>query len=370
MKVVIALTSLILLITTLNANMKFAPNEDCKSCHPLIVEEYKGAMHKNSTIFTDPIHKAVWDKHPVNKKKGKYKCAKCHTPTADNLSDMMGKGTKGVPDASNPTHTEGISCAYCHRIEDIKHNSMSNINVISKKEKHFFGTMKETIENEYHTTSSDNKGFQNGNACIGCHSHKKNKAKLNVCSTNIENEMDKANCVSCHMPKVVGSVSNKRETKEHSYHGFPGAHSDQDMLAKYVELEFLDNIGGFDIAVNNKSSHALMLHPLRLVQLRVNVKRDGKVVDKFKPEVFVRVIGKDGKPTPPWIANSIVKDTMIKGNEKRVVSYTSDLKKGDKVSATLGYFLVKPKALKKFGLDKDEVAKKFYVLKTEIFIVK
>jgi hypothetical protein len=106
------------------------------------------------------------------------------------------------------------------------------------------------------------------------------------------------------------------------------------------------------------------------MQLRVNVKRNGKVVDKFKPEVFVRVIGKDGKPTSPWLADSIVKNTMIQANEKRVVSYISDLKKGDKVNVTLGYFLVKPKALKKFGLDKDKVATKFYVLKTETFIVK
>ena len=92
--------------------------------------------------------------------------------------------------------------------------SMSNSNVVSKKEKHYFGTMKNALESEFHTSSSDNKNFQNGNVCIGCHSHKKNKAKLNVCSTNISNEMDRANCVSCHMPKVDGSVSNVRETKK------------------------------------------------------------------------------------------------------------------------------------------------------------
>ena len=254
--------------------------------------------------------------------------------------------------------------------DSIKHASMSNINVVSKKEKHFFGTIKDAMKNDYHTTSSENIGFQNGNVCVGCHSHKKNKAKLNVCSTNVSNELDKANCVSCHMPKVAGSVSNKRETKEHSFHGFPGAHSNQEMLAKYVELEFLNNIGSFDIAVNNKSSHALMLHPLRLMQLRVSIKHNSKIIDKFKPEVFVRVIGKDGKPTPPWIANSIVKNTMVQANEKRVVKYKKDLKKGDEVHVTLGYFLVKPKALKKFGLQDDKVAKKFYTLKKEVFKVK
>lgn len=370
MKIRIILTTFIMLLTTLSANAKFAPDDDCKTCHPLIYKEYSSTMHKNSTIFKDPIHKAVWDKHPINTKKGKYKCAKCHTPTASNLSKMMGKGTNGVPDASDPTHTEGISCSYCHRIDSIKHASMSNVNVISKKEKHYFGTIKDALKNDYHTTSSENIGFQNGNVCVGCHSHKKNKAKLNVCSTNVSNELDKANCVSCHMPKVAGSVSNKRETKKHSFHGFPGAHSNQEMLAKYVDLEFLKNIGGFDIAVNNKSSHALMLHPLRLMQLRVSIKNNSKTVDRFKPEVFVRVIGKDGKPTPPWLANSIVKNTMIQANEKRVVKYKKDLKKGDEVHVTLGYFLVKPKALRKFGLQDDEVARKFYTLKTEVFTVK
>ncbi|EHP30928.1 hypothetical protein SMGD1_2405 [Sulfurimonas gotlandica GD1] len=369
MKIKYLLTIFLLFNTLLTANSKFAPNSECKSCHPVISQEYESTMHQNSTIFKDPIHKAVWDKHPMNTKQGKYKCAKCHTPTASNLKDMLGKGTKGVPDATDSTHTEGISCAYCHRIESIEHGDMSNTNVVSKKEKHYFGTMKNALKSEFHTSSSENENFQNGNVCIGCHSHKKNKANLNVCSTNISNEMDRANCVSCHMPKVSGSASNVRDTKEHSFHGFPGAHTNQDMLSKYIELEFLNNIGSFEVAVNNKSSHALLLHPLRMSQLRVSVERNGKI-DKFEPEVFVRVIGKDGKPTPPWVANTVIKDTMIKANEKRVVTYKKELLKGDKVHVTLGYFLVKPKALKKFGLDKDEVAKKFYVLKKETYIVK
>ncbi len=356
--------------TLLSANMNFAPSKKCKECHPVIYKEFSESMHNNSTIFKDPIHKAVWDKHPMNHKQQKYKCAKCHTPTANNLEEILGKGTKGVPDASNPTHQEGISCAYCHRIEDVKHGSMSNTNVISKKEKHFFGTIKNAVENGYHSSSSDNVNFQNGNVCIGCHSHKKNKAKLNVCSTNIDNEMDKANCVSCHMPKVAGTISTENITKTHSYHGFPGAHAGQDMLKQYIDLEFLQNIEGFEVAVNNKSSHALLLHPLRLGQLRVVVERDGKQVHKFKPEVFVRVIGKDGKPTPPWLATEVVKDTMVKENEKRVVKYGFKLQSGDKVKVTLGYFLVKPKALKKFGLEKDPVATKFYVLKSGEFTAK
>ena len=98
----IYLTAILLLLSySLSANAKFAKNKECKTCHPLISKEYASSMHFNSTIYRDPIHKAIWDKHPINKKKGKYKCAKCHIPTADNLSDMMGKGTKGMPDPEN-----------------------------------------------------------------------------------------------------------------------------------------------------------------------------------------------------------------------------------------------------------------------------
>ncbi len=361
--------SLFLLTQLLYANSSFAPSSECKTCHPTIYKEFTSSMHQNATIYKDPIHKAVWDKHPINTKKQKYVCGKCHTPAADNLSDMLSKGTQGMPDPNNATHNEAVSCAYCHRIESIKPMGQSNTNVISQKEKHYFGTLKDTVQSSYHTTSSDNQNFNNGNVCIGCHSHKQNKAKLNVCSTNNENELDGANCVSCHMPKVAGSVSNKHERKEHAFHGFPGAHSHQDMLAQYIDLELLKNIDNFDVAVNNKSSHALLLHPLRVAQLRVVIERDGKK-EKLKTEVFVRVIGKDGKPTPPWIANSIVKDTMIKHNEKRVVRYDRKLEKGDKVHMTLGYFLVKPKAAKKFGLDKDPVASKFYTLKSKTITIK
>ena len=356
------------LVQILSANETFAPSSDCKSCHPKIYEEFQSSMHQNATVHKDPIHAAVWKGHPHNTKNEQYSCAKCHTPAADNLEAMTAKGGKGLPAKENATHNEAVSCAYCHRIESIKPMKQSNTNVISKKEKHFFGNIKDAMASTYHTTSSENENFKNGNACIGCHSHKANKAGLNVCSTNLENEMDGANCVSCHMPKVAGSISTERETKEHSFHGFPGAHSNQDMLAKYVDLELLKNIDSFEVSVNNRSSHALLLHPQRVAQPRVTLEREGKQ-EKLQTEVFVRVIGKEGKPTPPWIADSVIKDTMIKNNEKRVIRYDRRLEKGDKVHMTLGYFLVKPEAAKKFALDKDPVASKFYILKSEIVTI-
>jgi hypothetical protein len=350
----------LVLTTTLYlcASANFAPNEDCKACHPLIYKEFSESMHANSTPQKDPIHKSVWAKHPQNLKLNKYGCGKCHTPTAQKNS---------IPTADSKKHQEGISCAYCHRIKDIKIDPKSNINITTSTEKKYFGTLQDHIDSPYHAIATKgNEHMKNGNVCIGCHSHKMNKHKLNVCSTNIDNEMDGANCVSCHMPKVKGSVSNLNERKEHTFHGFAGSHSNQDMLSKYVKISILRQMDGFIINIDNHSSHALLLHPLRVAVLKVNVTRDNKTI-KLKSETFVRVIGHNGKPAMPWKASTTLKDTMIQANEKRDVKYDFKLQTGDKVDVTLGWFLVNPKALKMLELEDEDIATKFIEFKKESF---
>ncbi|NOQ32503.1 MAG: hypothetical protein GQ570_15460 [Helicobacteraceae bacterium] len=346
---------------------KFASNEDCKACHTQIYEEFSGSMHVHSTPQKDPIHKAVWDKHPAKNKKEQYGCGKCHTPAADNLDKMLNKGEKAMPVMSNKTHQEGISCAYCHRIEAIELHKKSNTNIISKKEKNYFGTKKKHINSPFHGIVTDgNEHMQNGNVCIGCHSHKKNKYGLNVCSTNIDNTLDKANCVSCHMPKVDGSVSNLNKTDKHTFHGFPGAHSNLDMLEKYVDIKVKKDSKGFKVNLQNHSSHSLLLHPLRLAVLKVSV-ISGEKTTKLKDETFARVIGKDGKPAMPWVADKTLRDNMLQANENRTLKYDHKLKKGDRVDVTLGWFLVNPKVLKPLKLKDVEVATKFNIFKKESF---
>ncbi|WP_200762454.1 multiheme c-type cytochrome [Nitrosophilus alvini] len=344
---------------------QFAKNEECKECHPLIYQEFATSQHANSTIFKDEIHGAIWNIHP-KKKKSSYSCAKCHTPAANNIKELISAGNGIVPDQKNPTQNEGISCAYCHRIESIKHEWKSNVNIISKDEKKYFGTRKDHIKSPFHKIDTSNRNFLDGNVCIGCHSHKKNKNGLNICSTNIKNEMDGSNCISCHMPKIGGSVSVLRKTRTHTFHGFPGAHTHQSMLKKYVDIEFLRNIEDFDISVNNKSSHALFLHPLRVAKLKVEVFRNGKKVYE-DTKTFARIIGANGKPTPPWLAKEVIKNSMPGPNEKKVFKHNFKLEKGDKIKAVLGYYLVNPKMINKLGLQNSEIAKRFFILTQKQF---
>ena len=361
---------LLLLLCSLLANDKahtFASSEDCKSCHTEIYKEFSGSMHMHSTPQKDPIHNAVWSKHPANKKMQHYGCGKCHTPAANDLNNMLAKGKKALPSLENKTHQEGISCAYCHRIKDIELHKKHNTNIISTTPRAYFGTRIKHIDSPYHAIITDgNEHMKNGNVCIGCHSHKMNKHKLNVCSTNIANEMDGANCVSCHMPKVKGSVSTLRKRKMHTFHGFAGSHYNSDMLQKYVDITLLREINDFIVNIDNRSSHALLLHPLRTAVLKVSVTHASKTT-KLKDKIFIRVIGHNGKPAMPWKASVTLKDTMIKANEKRAVKYDFKLQKGDSVTVVLGWYLVNPKVIKKLKLENEKVATEFKVFKTEHF---
>jgi len=358
------------LSTLLLANDKvhdFAKNIKCKECHSQIYNEYKNSMHLNSIPQKDPIHGAVWKRHPHNKKQERYSCGKCHTPAANNLDKMKTKGQKALPDETNITHLEGIACAYCHRIEKIEKDKKSNTNIISPKEKNYFGTLKNHLKSPFHKISTNsNQLMKNGNVCIGCHSHKANKFGLNVCSTNISNEMDGTNCVSCHMPKVEGSVSDMSKEKTHAFHGFAGSHFHSKLLQKYLKISILKEINDFIVNIDNQSSHSLLLHPLRVAVLKVSVKRGDKII-KLKNKTFARVLGHDGKPAMPWKATTTIRNDMIKANEKRSIKYDFSLQKGDIVEVVFGWYLVNPKVVKKLGLENEKVATKFVEFKKERF---
>jgi hypothetical protein len=98
------------------------------------------------------------------------------------------------------------------------------------------------------------------------------------------------------MPKVKGSVSTLRKRKMHTFHGFAGSHYNSDMLQKYVDITLLREIDDFVVNIDNRSSHALLLHPLRTAVLKVSVTHASKTT-KLKDKIFIRVIGHNGNQT-------------------------------------------------------------------------
>lgn len=123
--------------------------------------------------------------------------------------------------------------------------------------------------------------------------------------------------------------------------------------------------------------HPSTLHPLRTAKLTVTITRtitrNGKVTemhDIMINKTIGNIKGASPTPAPPWLATQIISDSTIAANSKKAFPYAHDLKSGDVITAKFGYHLVKPKALKKFGLQDSEKAKKFRVITEKTFTVK
>ena len=352
------------------ANMQFAKNKECSSCHPAIYEEYQTSQHAKATIYKDPIHGAVYEKHPQSNKKDMYRCGHCHTPTANNLGALVNKNGP-MPDINNETQNEAIACAYCHRIEDVKPAGWRNENIVSIKEKVYFTSKSNHGSSPFHGIKTNKSIFKDGKLCMGCHAHKSNGKNFQVCATNMNHNASKKSCIECHMHKVDGAPSTMSSEKQHTFHGFPGLHGDLSNLSQYVTMN-ISNTGDkkmFTVIVNHDVPHPSLLHPLRSSKLEVRVNSGGSIT-KMQTRKIIKKIGTKGKPSAPWLATQIVHDTRIPANSSKAYPYAWNLKSGDVITATLGYYLVKPKAWKKFDLKENNEATKFRVIREETFTVK
>ena len=341
-------------------------NATCKACHPIIFAEYQHSQHAKASIWSDPVHKAIWDKHPY-KKQGKYTCAQCHTP-----SDHTLKGGKGLPTDNAAQIDEPISCQGCHRIESIEEHAHANRNVIQTKPKYFysadvkrkgkkiifhetssfFGLFKKTTGSPYHDIDYSNDLFYTGKMCLGCHDHKQNGKGFSLCDLGVKQGGSKETCISCHMPQKLGTKVNLKQTATHAYHGMTIHGGIPAELSRYIKLSLSTTSDGFAVILHNEATHTLFAQPLRLAQLRVSIYRDGKTIS-LPPRTYVRVIGTRGKPSMPWLADTVLKDTSIKALETREEHFDTVLKQGDKVEMVLGYYLVNPKVAGKLGLEGD-----------------
>ena len=328
----------------------------CKTCHPTIYSEYMESMHFKSTLDKDIIHNAIWQKHPL-KQKGEYRCAKCHNPKVEGKLDS------------------GVDCISCHKIKDIKEHITSNSNIYEKEPKtfyskdnnqkdkrikyhkttSFFGLFSSTVGSPYHDIDYTNKNYYTGRVCMGCHSHLKNSSSLELCRTpNIGAKEQKQNCITCHMPKVLGSATTIKITKTHAYHGFLGAFNKPKLLAKYIDLNITKSKNSILVTIKNKTPHPLFTQPLRVVKLNVKI-LDGKKVQFSKDFKFFKQLGKDNKPSFPALANMVLKDSMLKANETKKVKIDYTLKSNQNVVVTLGYYKISKESAKKLDINSSNL---------------
>ena len=345
---------------------KFAKSKRCVRCHLDIYLEFKNSKHNLSNILTDDIHKAMWKANPLSKEK-KYICATCHAPTAKGLKKL--KEGKATLSKKEKTHLEGVSCAFCHRIKSIEKHNKKYKYILNNKKREYYGTRVAIERSEFHDINITNKEFKIGNSCLACHSQhsrnkqlvlkKDNKKFVGYCvyskldkpnQDKINNK--KQNCITCHMPQVEGSLSDRVDTKTHAYHGFAGISNDMKMLQKYVKLDIKREKNRFDIIIKNLSPHDLLLHPIRGLEIKVfiNDKIFKKMMFKKESAVF------DVAPLA-WLEKNITYKNSIKANSSKIVSFEYTLKKDDIVKVKLYYHKIREEIAKKvnFKSKKDNV---------------
>ncbi len=364
----------LLLSSFLFGKNSYLDNYSCNECHEKIYEEYQSSSHSKG-YFNDELHTRIADR--VDKKK--YECALCHMPMANNLKELI-EG-RARPNKNNKTHTDAISCFFCHTIAYVKKAHKYNLNIKARQAENYkptlYGRLVNPEDSDKH--SSTNNPIYAKNVCIGCHSHKLNDNNVTIFRA-VKRGQDSLKCIECHMPKVAGGAEkmDKRSRNKHVSHKFLGIHNKK-FRAKGVDINISLTTDSISVRLSNKMGHPLIIQPSRVKYLEVKVIRGGKEIwknykndPKDDKKVFFeyRFYDKRGERTTIPSNSYSSKMTNLDANRDKVVTYRGiSLRKGDIVKATMFVKFAKRDCLSVVDL-KDEQFKKRFILKESIKIFK
>jgi hypothetical protein len=336
--------------------MDYLDNHSCKECHEKIYEEYQSSMHAKG-YFTDELHRKIADK--VSDKR--YGCATCHMPMADNLDKLLSGDAR--PDKSNKTHTDAVSCYFCHTIAYVKKAHRFNINTKARQaagyKPTFYGRLHNPDDSDKH--SSVKNPIYAKNACLGCHSHKLNDNNVTIFRAMTKGQ-DSVKCIECHMPEVEGGVEkmDKRTRGRHASHHFAGIR-DAAMRAKSVDLNATHEGEILKIRIKNKMGHPLIIQPARVKYLRIHVSRDGKVLwsnyhthpsEDAQGYFAYSFLHKGAKVLIPATATAHERVNNLQADEERILEYkVPGLRKGDRVTIALFVKLAKDDCMRAVDLE-------------------
>jgi len=354
MKQTVSLRSALLLLSLfaslLPAQNKYRDNHSCKECHEKIYDEYQGSYHSRG-YFNDILHRKIADKVSMKK----YDCATCHMPMANNLNEIV--TGKARPDKNNKTHTDAISCYFCHTIAYVKKAHRFNLNIKAKQAENYKPTLYGRLENPDHNDkhSSVQNPIYAKKVCMGCHSHKLNENNVTIFHA-MSKEQNSEGCIRCHMPELEGGSDkiNKRARMHHASHKFLGIH-DAEFRKKGVDINMTVEGGHLYVSLHNKMEHPLIIQSARAKYLQIELLRKGRIIWKNyqtdpKEDVqgyFGASFTKNGKPVIIPYHATAGKIHNLKAKEIQRLSYKiPSLEAGDQIVA--GFYV---------QLAKDDCAK-------------
>jgi len=320
-------------------------NHSCAECHEKIYDEFQSSMHSKG-YFNDELHRKVAD--TVSKQK--YECALCHMPMADNIKDLI--DGKARPDKSNKTHTDAISCYFCHTIAYVKKSHKFNINVVSKQAANYkptlYGRLVNPDDNDKH--SSVKNPIYAKKVCMGCHAFKLNDNNVTIFRA-MDSKQDSQDCIKCHMPELSGGSDkmNKRARDHHASHHFLGIH-DKEFRKKGVDINISTSDNQIKILLTNKMGHPLVIQSARSKYMKISLLHDGKIIwtnythkpDEDKQGYFANSFKKNGhKIIIPATSTSGTTHNLAAKKSLLLTYDVPRLAKGDIIKAALYVRLAK-----------------------------
>jgi hypothetical protein len=348
-----------LFFSSLHAKDKYLDNHSCNECHEKIYEEYQTSAHSHS-YFTNTLHQKIAD----SVSKEKYSCATCHMPMADNIKELLSGQAR--PNKSNKTHTDGVSCFFCHTIAYVKTAHKFNINIKARQAKGYkptlYGRLHNPDDSDKHSSASNPVYAKK--VCMGCHSHKLNEDNTTIFRAMGE-EQDSISCINCHMPEVAGGAEkmDKRARGRHASHKFLGIH-DKEFRKTGMDINITTADKKLTVTLKNKMTHPLIVQPARAKFLKIEISRAGKVIwqnyekepSEDKQGYFAYSFKQDGKDViiPAHSTSSRVNNVNAKSC--KVLSYTvPEFQKDDKVSVALYVQLAKSDCAKVISLEESNL---------------
>ena len=346
-------------------------NHSCNECHEKIYQEYQSSAH-SKTFFNDELHRKIANK--VSAKK--YDCAVCHMPAADNLHDLM--VGKARPDKNNVTHTDAVSCYFCHTIAYVKKAHKYNLIQKARQAENFkptlYGRLTNPEDSDKH--SSLKSPIYGKMACIGCHAHKLNDKNTTIFQVMNDKE-DSLSCIKCHMPQLEGGVEkmDKRNRGHHISHKFLGIH-DIEFRKKGVDINASVQGTTLKVVLHNKMTHPLIIQPARVKYLSIKVyRKDNLIWQNYKKspkedkQSYFTYIFKQNNHTViiPHKATQRF-EYNLNAKETKILKYNiPDIQKGDKVEISLYVELAKADCVNEIDL-KDTKLIKPQIIKKISFI--
>jgi len=330
-------------------------NHSCAECHDTIYDEFQSSMHARG-YFNDELHHKIAD--AVSTKV--YDCAVCHMPMADNLSDLI--SGKARPNKANKTHTDAVSCYFCHTIAYVKKAHRYNINIKAKQAENYkptlYGRLTDPDNNDKH--SSVNNPIYGQKVCTGCHSHKLNENNVTIFNA-MEDKQDSQECIKCHMPELAGGSDkiNKRTRGHHASHRFLGIH-DMTFRKKGVDINMTITSDMLNVTLINKMGHPLIIQSARAKYLKITIQREKHLIwrnylkhpAEDKQGYFAYSFKKNGEKIIIPATSTLGSAHNLNTKETKVLTYKiPKLKAGDIVTVGLYMRLAKSDCAKAVILD-------------------